>query len=122
MVSAEVRRQFAERGVALIPPATGVRRLLEELNRGGKGEAEVVIGGAGWAAPSRPVGGRAPLPLLRTPLPTPSNEGFEFLRELDPAHDLYLQDHRLDGQPVLPLAVATELIAESVAQSGLTCR
>ena len=42
---------------------------------------------------------------------------FEFIREFDPAHDLYLNDHRLDGQPVVPLAVATELIAEAAAQA-----
>ncbi|MEO8592213.1 MAG: SDR family NAD(P)-dependent oxidoreductase [Candidatus Solibacter sp.] len=117
MVSAEVRRQFADRGVALIPPATGVQRLLEELTCGRKGDAEVVIGGAGWKAPARAASGRAPLPLLRLPLPAPGNDGFEFIHELDTARDLYLNDHRLDGQPVLPLAVATELIAESVAQA-----
>src|SRR5205823_746166 len=36
------------------------------------------------------------------------------LRTFDPAVDLYLRDHRLDGKPVVPLAVATELMAEVV--------
>jgi hypothetical protein len=39
----------------------------------------------------------------------------EMLRTLDPAHDLYLNDHRLDGKPVLPMAMALELMAEAAA-------
>ena len=45
MVSPEVRRQFAERGVDLIPPSVGRRRLEEELHYGRQGEVEVIIGG-----------------------------------------------------------------------------
>jgi hypothetical protein len=41
----------------------------------------------------------------------------EVVRTLDPAHDLYLRDHQLDGKPVLPAAMAIELMAE-VAQQG----
>ena len=44
----------------------------------------------------------------------------ELVRELDPAHDLYLEDHRLDGRPVLPFAVAVELMSEVVAQGWST--
>lgn len=44
----------------------------------------------------------------------------EMVRTLDLARDPYLDDHRLDGVPVLPAAVALELIAEaaSVAAPG----
>src|SRR5262249_31726398 len=41
MVSSEVRRQFAERGVPLIEPSDGRRALDEELRLGKKGEVEV---------------------------------------------------------------------------------
>ncbi|HKQ98821.1 MAG TPA: polyketide synthase dehydratase domain-containing protein, partial [Candidatus Polarisedimenticolia bacterium] len=41
----------------------------------------------------------------------------ELLRHLDPARDLYLLDHRLDGKPVFPAACAMELMAE-VAERG----
>jgi hypothetical protein len=44
------------------------------------------------------------------------NGSVELVRELDPAHDLYLQHHRLDGHPVLPMAMAMELMAEVAAQ------
>ncbi len=44
MVSPELQREFARRGVALIPLALGRRRLDEEVCYGGKGAAEVIIG------------------------------------------------------------------------------
>ena len=117
MVSAEVRKQFAERGVELIPPAAGLRRLEEELKYGLRGKAEVVIGGAGWQQPaSIPGVRRESFPLLRQAVPSGSNGTRELIREIDPAYDLYLRDHQLDGQAVLPLAMATELMAESVAR------
>jgi hypothetical protein len=49
----------------------------------------------------------------------PARDGgiFEVIRTLDPSHDLYLRDHQLDGKPVLPLAMAMELMAE-LAQHG----
>lgn len=116
MVSAEVRKQFAERGVEMISPEVGLRRLEEELKYGRRGEAEVVIGGAAWL----PKGNRSVRhrnwPLLGPAVSSGSNGLRELIREIDPAYDLYLLDHQLDGQPVLPLAMATELMAEAVAQ------
>jgi hypothetical protein len=38
-------------------------------------------------------------------------------RVFDPAHDLYLLDHQIDGRPVLPAAMALELMLELV-QAG----
>jgi hypothetical protein len=38
----------------------------------------------------------------------------EIERTLDPTFDLYLDHHRLDGNPVVPMAVAVELMAEAV--------
>jgi hypothetical protein len=40
-------REFARRGVILVPPEVGRRRLDEEIRSGRKGEAEVIIGGVG---------------------------------------------------------------------------
>ena len=109
-------RQFAERGVELIPPATGLRRLEEELDFGRRGQAEVIIGGAGWQPARQPHATGEPLPLLGNAVLSRVNGFTQLVRELDPAHDLYLEDHQLDDRPVLPLAVATELIAETVAR------
>lgn len=120
MVSPEVQRQFAERGVHLIPPSVGRRRLNEELRYGRKGEVEVLIGGGGFKAPElrpahvarvahRPLYGRSPQ------LSRDSDGSVEVIRNLEPAHDLFLRDHRIDGQPVLPMAAAMELMAELAA-------
>ncbi len=49
MVSPWLEEEFARRGVALIGLDQGARMLEEELSRGRKGEAEIVIGAApGW--------------------------------------------------------------------------
>ncbi|HEY63310.1 MAG TPA: SDR family NAD(P)-dependent oxidoreductase [Caldilineae bacterium] len=50
MVSEALRREFARRGVDLIPPEVGVRRFIEELRYGRKGEAEVLVCGEGTLA------------------------------------------------------------------------
>uniref|UniRef100_Q02DB0 Beta-ketoacyl synthase n=1 Tax=Solibacter usitatus (strain Ellin6076) TaxID=234267 RepID=Q02DB0_SOLUE len=114
MVSAEVRKRFAERGVQLISPAIGLRRLEEEISHGRRGEAEVVIGGAGWQPAREREVSRTSRPLLGQAILSRGEHVIEVVRDFDPARDLYLKDHQLDGQPVLPLAVATELIAETV--------
>jgi hypothetical protein len=41
----------------------------------------------------------------------------EIIKILDPSKDLYLRDHKLDGKPVLPAAMAMELMAEVAAQA-----
>ena len=132
MVTPEVQRQFAERGVDLIPIDVGCRMLDEELRRSDRqGEAEVVIGGArglGGAVrgPAR-VPRRTRAPGVRSRA-CPSwataarsidarTDASRSSRTLDLARDLYLRDHRLDGRPVLPFAVAMELMAE-VAAAG----
>ena len=120
MVSPEVARQFAERGVALIPPDVGCARLDEELRRGRKGEVEVLIGGVDdvpVAAPEttqRPAR-RATAAFLRSPSAVTRREGaqLEVIRTLEPEHDRLLDHHRLDGTAVLPFTGALELIAET---------
>jgi hypothetical protein len=114
MVSPEVLRQFAERGVTLVPPAVGRRMLHEEIAGGRKGEAEIVIGGRFDDAPpaSREPTRRA-TPLLDGVRIQLQRDSLETTYRLDPDHDLILNDHRLDGNPVLPAAEAMELMAET---------
>jgi acyl transferase domain-containing protein/NAD(P)H-dependent flavin oxidoreductase YrpB (nitropropane dioxygenase family)/NAD(P)-dependent dehydrogenase (short-subunit alcohol dehydrogenase family) len=50
MVSPDVQRQFAERGVEFIPPDVGCQKLVDEIRFGTKGQAEVVVGGHGLRA------------------------------------------------------------------------
>ena len=120
MVSAWLEQEFARRGVALIGLDQGCRMLYEELARGRKTEAEVVIGAAtGLAAvdgdrQDADLGSSAePLPLLAGAPRDPSDGGALQARyTLDLARHRYLEDHRIDGRPVLPFAVAMELMAE----------
>jgi NAD(P)-dependent dehydrogenase (short-subunit alcohol dehydrogenase family) len=48
MASAEIRRQFLERGITPIDPAGGVRAVLDELAAGDRSDAVVVLGGGPW--------------------------------------------------------------------------
>jgi acyl transferase domain-containing protein/NAD(P)H-dependent flavin oxidoreductase YrpB (nitropropane dioxygenase family) len=127
MVSDEVERQFQERGVQVIDPADGRRVLDQELRLGSKGEREVVLGQGPWDTPlvtgrrtGAPMASRArlALPLLEGATTLAGTGGaVEVLRRLDPDQDLYLSDHQLDGKPVLPAAMAMELMGE-VVQAG----
>jgi acyl transferase domain-containing protein/NAD(P)H-dependent flavin oxidoreductase YrpB (nitropropane dioxygenase family)/NAD(P)-dependent dehydrogenase (short-subunit alcohol dehydrogenase family) len=121
MVSAEVQRQFEARGVGLIEPGAGARAFELELERGRKGEVEVVIGEGPWRQPDRAATLESdvrPLPLFqRLTTCRKVNGHLEIVRCLDPEHDLYLQDHRLDSKPVLPAAMAIEFMAEAAQWS-----
>ena len=124
MVSEALEQEFARRGVALIPVDVGCRVLADELTRGRKGEAEVVIGAATGLTLTTPAAGTAApaaaLPLLvgRTEPSRATDGGVELLRSLHLAHDWYLRDHRVDGRPVLPFAVAMEAMAEAAAATA----
>jgi acyl transferase domain-containing protein/NAD(P)H-dependent flavin oxidoreductase YrpB (nitropropane dioxygenase family) len=121
MASAEVQERFAARGVQLVSPAGGRPAFIQEIERGAKGEVAVVLGDGPWrayAGASAPVTARAArvaLPLLDGLEARASDGGgIEVRRLLDPATDLFLLDHQMDGRPVLPAAVAMELFAEIV--------
>jgi acyl transferase domain-containing protein/NAD(P)H-dependent flavin oxidoreductase YrpB (nitropropane dioxygenase family) len=110
MVSEQVARLLTQRGMQLITPESGAAALIEELDRGRKGDVEVVLGGGPWQAPPQ-----AATPLLDGAKITRTPQGTVLERTLDPDRDPYLRDHRLDGHPVLPAAAAMELIAEAAA-------
>lgn len=119
MVSPEVQRQFMERGVPLVPPSVGSHAFDRELRYGRKGQVEVIIGSGPWeteedAYSSEPYN---ELPLLSGASLQPGNNGdLRVITTLD-ASEQYLQDHRLDGKPVFPTAMAAELMTE-VGQQG----
>jgi NAD(P)-dependent dehydrogenase (short-subunit alcohol dehydrogenase family)/acyl carrier protein len=124
MVSPELQKQFAQHGVVIVSRSAGRKAMDRELCWGRKGEVEVLIGGidAGRlptpptpkAARPEGIGG---LPLISTGarLSRQADDTVELLRTLDPAQDLYLNDHRLDGKPVFPMAMALELMAEAAS-------
>jgi acyl transferase domain-containing protein/NAD(P)H-dependent flavin oxidoreductase YrpB (nitropropane dioxygenase family) len=106
MVSDELERMFNQRGIQLIQPERGVAGLIDELDRGRKGDVEVLLGSGPWQVAT---------PLLDDATVTQEPEGTALTRMLDPDRDLYLRDHCLDGRPVLPMAAAMELMAEAAA-------
>jgi acyl transferase domain-containing protein/NAD(P)H-dependent flavin oxidoreductase YrpB (nitropropane dioxygenase family)/NAD(P)-dependent dehydrogenase (short-subunit alcohol dehydrogenase family) len=123
MVSPELRKQFAQHGVVIVPRAVGRKSLDQELCFGRKGEVEVLLGGiadgrlpppAPKAAPSK---GTQSYPLIAPgdSLSRLADGSIEILRTLDPDRDLYLRDHQLDGRPVFPLTMALELMAEAAS-------
>jgi KR domain-containing protein/polyketide synthase family protein len=124
MVSPELRKQFAQRGVVIVPRSVGRQALDQELCFGRKGEVEVLLGGLedgrGATPPEpkvTPAQGIGGYPLIGTgaSLARLADGSVEILRTLDPARDLYLNDHRLDGKPVFPLTMALELMAEAAS-------
>jgi malonyl CoA-acyl carrier protein transacylase len=125
MVSPELQRRFAERGIALIDVQAGCTALDNELRFGHKGESLVIIAGGERGAVSdprlQPVSGVRrdlhTLPFLIHADVRATRERVEVHRTLDLARDRFLIDHVLDGRPVLPMMAALELMAES-AQAG----
>jgi acyl transferase domain-containing protein/NAD(P)H-dependent flavin oxidoreductase YrpB (nitropropane dioxygenase family)/NAD(P)-dependent dehydrogenase (short-subunit alcohol dehydrogenase family) len=120
MVSPETMRRFQEIGVELIDPVAGRRAFVSELLHGRKGEAEVVLGEGPWPVvsaerDSSPDETLALLEGTRIRARVPGRIELECM--LDPVRDLYLADHRLDGRPVLPAAIAIEFMAE-IAKTG----
>ena len=116
MVSDEVRRQFARNGVALIPTDIGVSFFLNELRLGVIEDTEVVIAGASPDAHDAIVGtANTARPMLhgRSVVRQTGDHETTIDLMLSRRHDRYLLDHVIQGQPVLPFAVAIELMAEA---------
>jgi NAD(P)-dependent dehydrogenase (short-subunit alcohol dehydrogenase family) len=125
MVGPELQKEFARRGIELISIPAGCRLFDQELRHGG--EPEVILAGGAWSAPQPEVKESKPAParsaaaghplLHRATVSASGGHLVEATRTFDVADDPYLLDHRMDGQPVVPMAVALELMAE-LAQRG----
>jgi NAD(P)-dependent dehydrogenase (short-subunit alcohol dehydrogenase family) len=112
-------------GIDMLPPEVGVPVVRREITAAGDG-GEVLVGGSlgvlleerhptggldpeaasgKVAAPAGPMTGRiAGMPLAH---------GLLVLTELDPARQAFLDDHRIDGTPVLPGVMGMEGFAEA---------
>ncbi len=126
MLTPETARQFRERGVNLIEPEGGRGFLLRELLYAPRDEVEVVAGEHPWeyleAAAARgemTLGAPVAPPLLHTAVTAPVNgKGRKLGKTIDLVSDPYLDEHRIDGTPVLPMAVAAEYMAEVATVLG----
>ncbi len=132
MVSDETRRKFEAKGVALVEPAGGAIACRNEILHGPIDNVEIVIGKGPWeqhetdqsVAPTWDVAGsQAAKPASAAALPLLAGAaerlgprgGRSIVRTLSVEQDLYLDQHRIDGVPVLPAAIALELAAEAAA-------
>jgi NAD(P)-dependent dehydrogenase (short-subunit alcohol dehydrogenase family) len=108
MASAEVNRQFRERGIVPIPPLAGRAFLRDEMLAATRGPVEMV---AGTFHPPKPP---PKLPLVHV-VPKKAEDGsFEYIHTLSLKTEPYLGDHRIDNTPVMPAVGAMELMAETV--------
>ncbi|WP_075222045.1 type I polyketide synthase [Acuticoccus yangtzensis] len=131
MVSDETRRKFEGKGVILVEPAGGAEACRDEILKAPTDMVEVVFGEGPWekhetdqsallasavAAEVVGKGDASALPMLPGVTNTEGARGGRLLtRTLSLAHDLYLDQHRIDGAPVLPAACGLEMAAEAGA-------
>ena len=117
MVTDEVERQFRSRGVGLVEPQGGCKAAWNEALSEQGGPVRVILGPGSWCDIT-PGSTR-----ISTDLPLLHDQSVFRLADgsitaqvtLDSRAQAYLEDHVIDGNPVLPLAVATELMAETAA-------
>ena len=123
MVTADTEAKFAEKGVALVTASVGRRLFNDELCRATGAPIEIICGVGPWEQHEAAIGivreidpapPRASIgPLLGAATITARPTGDQVLAlTLDASH-LYLQEHCIDGTPILPAAAALELMAES---------
>jgi len=124
MVTEEVARQFRARGVGMVSVQAGRRAVWEEILHQSDPHARVIVGEGDWLEEAD----RAPaatgidpnrLPLIAAPNISTADDGtLEARVVLEPSRQRFLRDHVIDGSPVLPLAFAVELMAESIVAAA----
>ncbi len=108
-------------GIDMLDPAEGIPVVGNELVRGSRGET-VVAGALGYLVTAKdPDGGVAQIahpsngkPLPLTVVRADPYEGVVLETELDPKEP-FLNDHRIDGVPVLPGVMGVEIFARAAA-------
>jgi acyl transferase domain-containing protein/NAD(P)-dependent dehydrogenase (short-subunit alcohol dehydrogenase family) len=124
MVSAETRRKFEAKHVTLVEPEGGAAACLDEILRAPLDDVEVVLGDGPWESEETRFGklpepattpATSVWPLLARASNCPGPRGGRLLTMALAADELFLDQHRLGGTPVLPAAVAVEIAAEAAA-------
>jgi acyl transferase domain-containing protein/NAD(P)H-dependent flavin oxidoreductase YrpB (nitropropane dioxygenase family)/NAD(P)-dependent dehydrogenase (short-subunit alcohol dehydrogenase family) len=114
MASPEVQEQFRKRGVHLVGQDEGAKAFVREIAYGQRHEVEVLLGDGPWVGlATSPPSSTATYPLLHACTPHRTGQAAIIHLTLDPREHRYLNDHRLDGLPVLPAAMAVEIMAEA---------
>ena len=125
MVTAETEAKFAKKGVFLVSPEMGRPIFRYELTSGDASPVEIICGRGPWEqyeasrsavemetyGPNTTLTTLGPL-LCKVTVETDPKGQYLIAFKLDYNH-LYLEDHRIDDFPVLPAAVALEIMAEA---------
>jgi acyl transferase domain-containing protein/acyl carrier protein len=108
-------------GIDMLPPEIGIPIVRHELEAAGSGGEVVVAGSLGILLEEHPTGGldpdalaaavEAPGPMLGRAVACTLADGLVTERELE-AGQPFLDDHRIDGTPVLPGVMSVESFAE----------
>ncbi len=101
MVSPELKKMFENQGVRLIPNEAGANMLVNELTTGNQNVSQIIVGEL--------------FPYSQTHI-SANLEKFAIDRKLRLAENPFLNDHVINGNPVLPIVNAISWIAESAEQ------
>ncbi|HEX5821847.1 MAG TPA: SDR family NAD(P)-dependent oxidoreductase, partial [Solirubrobacterales bacterium] len=114
-------------GIDMLPPSEGVPVVRRELTAAGPGTEVLVAGALGVMLEERHPTGGLDLdaatkaidahhgPMSGRVVGFDSREGLTVRTELDPSHQAFLNDHRIEGTPVLPGVMGIEAFAEVAA-------
>lgn len=101
MVTPQLKKEFARRGIDILPVEVGTQMLVNELHIANQGTAQVVIGS----------------PMVPPPAPlNPELQTYRIRRKLSLEANPFLLDHMIAGKPVLPATCAVSWIVSSCEQ------
>ncbi|BAZ22831.1 short-chain dehydrogenase/reductase SDR [Kalymmatonema gypsitolerans NIES-4073] len=101
MVTPQLKKEFARRGIDILPVEVGTQMLVNELHPANQGTAQVVIGS----------------PIVPPPVPLDSQlRTYSIRRQLSLEANPFLLDHTIAGKPVLPATCAVSWIVDSCEQ------
>jgi hypothetical protein len=117
-----IPKMMAAAGIDMLPPAAGIPVVRRELTASGRGDEVIVAGSLGVLDEERhPTGGLDPKRVAdaaRGPMTgrfagLTLARGLTVVTELEPTRQKFLDDHRIDGTPVLPGVMGMEGFAEA---------
>ncbi len=136
MARPELESIFAQQGWSMIDSASGRRAFNEEIHFAHKGDVEVLLVGMLESPPLPGSGKEATQTIKAEVVHAGGTQAPAFgarlhkstlsildsgMREhrvlIDPAYDLYLNDHKFDSTPVMPMAMCLEMMAEAATQA-----
>ncbi len=114
MAQTELEDMFASQGWAMIDPMEGRAAFIDDLINAEKGDVEVML--VGYLKSDKKGGDVSDIaagPVLKPEVMKETESGVKTAAfSLHRKEHIYLEDHKLDGIPVLPMAMAVELMFE----------